>query len=208
MADDELLLIELDKLRQLINGLTGRLDDQENKLGDAFEQLGEIAEVIGVRDPSFALSPWWWPTMTPPQAREAWKTLTAWGDEIVIGRDDNGERTPEGEEWGLDELRYGDRVLRCWFAHPGIVDRLSALHWARRGDYRRHAPAHAPLEWQETWLPRTLNGMLTEFTERQCFGYCPYYNAGREGSERVKHDELGLRDRMSWTKADVERRAE
>lgn len=200
------------QLRQQLDGVDGRIDGLEHTLGNLAEQLDVHSEVLQAKDPAFLLSPWWWPTMTQGQAGEAWTTLTQWVDGLIIPRYDDGENTMptagaqvlRPEEVGLP---YSSRVLRCWFAHPGIVDQLSALFWAQKGDYRRNAPAHSPLEWQETWLPKTLDHLGDEFRKKKCIGSCPHLDGTISGEwHTVKHDLLNLRDRSQWIKADVARR--
>lgn len=198
------LIILVGEVRSALAAINARLDNQETVLGNLGEQVELQAELLGTKDPAFLLSPWWWPTMTSAQAEEAWKTLTEWVDGLIIPRYDDGK-----SQWALGELPASTRVLRCWFAHPGIVDKLSALFWAQKGDYRRNAAANGPLEWQENWLPKTLDGLDAEFRTKACIGGCPHLN-GRIAGEwpDTKHKSLTLRDRMQWIRTDVERRPE
>lgn len=210
MADDSDIIdikAELAGLRTGARRATARLDDHESKITQAFERLDEIDELLGTKSPEFALSPWWWPSLNREEATEAWTTLTQWVDEVVVERYDKRAGGTQSRGGPLGELPYGARLLRCWFAHPVIVDQLSALHWAQRGDYRRNALPHAPIEWQMTWLPRTLDAAAKEFSDRQCLRVCPHYNAGvADPANQIKHDELSLPERMAWIKNDVESR--
>ena len=49
---------------------------------------------------------------------------------------------------------YGDAVQQCWFAHPDVVDKLSALQWAWKGSYCQNAKAPAPGGWQTNQVRR------------------------------------------------------
>lgn len=194
-------MADLDDLHAELADLRSQLKSQDGRLADQERVVQGIAELLGAKEPAFALSPWWWPTMTQSQADHAWKILTEWVDGLIIPRYDDGKN-----DCALGELPYSTRVLRCWFAHPGIVDKLSALFWAQKGDYRRSAAAHGPLDWQENWLPKTLDALDKEFREKKCIASCSYLNKTIAGVA-PKHDTLSLRDRMHWIKVDVERRA-
>lgn len=207
MADQGLddLIAELGALRSRLGGLDGRLDDQERA-------IQELAAEMARRAQADAEAPWWWPTMTQNQATEAWQTLTDWVDRLIIPRYDDGENTSpmpgsrvlRPEDIGLP---HSSRVLRCWFAHPGVVDKLSALYWAQKGDYRPNAVVNGPLEWQENWLPKTLDSLDSEFKTKKCIGGCPHLNGMISGEwPTVKHNLLNLRDRTEWIKADIGRR--
>ena len=216
MADDLIddAIAELSQLRSKLASVDGRLDRQEDVIGSLAEQLEAVAELLGAQEPDFLLSPWWWPDMTRSQAEEAWKTLTEWVDQLIIPRYDDGKNTMPVS--GAQVLRpdevgtpHSSRVLRCWFAHPSAVDRLSALLWAQKGDYRRNAPASAPLEWQENWLPKTLDGLDAEFKRKKCMGTCPHLSGAIAGNwPEQRHESLSLRHRKQWINADIARRPE
>jgi hypothetical protein len=192
----------------------GKLTEFSGQLTETRGQLAEVLELLNLREPAFLLSPWWWPAMKRSEAEEAWKLLTEFVDGLLIPRYDDGEvtATPRGVAAINPEavpLPTSPRVKRCWFAHPGIVDKLSALFWARKGDYRRNAPANGPLEWQENWLPKTLDALDAEFNKKKCVGACPHLTGAIAGEwPEQKHGTLTLHDRNTWIKADVDARPE
>ncbi len=140
----------VDELSIKVEGLLNQ--DVENNAGllALADEVTQIRELIGAKEPDFLLAPWWWPNLTSDQAREAWDVLVPWVETVVIWRYDYSSDAEVGE------LPEGASILRCWFAHATVVDKLSALYWAWKGDYRRHAPANGPIEFQENWVPKTL----------------------------------------------------
>jgi hypothetical protein len=182
VADPILEGLALDML-----AVKGRQDDQERVLNELGHRLGEIAEILGAQDPAFLLSPWWWPTMLRGEAHKAWEVLVKWVDEIVIVRYDGGEAR-EGE------LPEGKTLQKCWFAHPVVVDKLSALWWAWRGAYRRHAPANGPHEFQHLLIVRTFE----QIKLTSCLGGCKVLG--------IKSGDVTWNDRTAWVRDDIARR--
>ena len=181
----ELLAADVLALRQ-------RVEVQHRRLEDLEGVLSEMAELLETTRPDFTLSPWWWPAMRRGEAEAAWEVLTSWVDDVLIGRyDNNPHRSPGG-------LAEGSSIKPCWFAHPDVVDKLSALHWAWRRSYSRSATAAGPLDWQSSWVPKTLGQIKTQLTN--CMGGCSRLG---EGDSRPKAVQLTPEDRSLFIGRDL-----
>ncbi len=158
---DPLLSVELadiiDRLDKIENCLGGRdselslpnLAETVAKISESVAELGELANA----EQQDAAGPWWWPSLLRSEAEEAWEILTSWVDDVLR------ERYPPDAH---------DKVRACWFAHPGVVDELTALYFAWKGAYRPDAAHTAVFEWFDRALPNTL-GRTREAT-RECPG--------------------------------------
>jgi hypothetical protein len=174
--------------------LRGRVDAVDRRLEDAEGVVGEMAELLETTRPDFMLSPWWWPAMRRGEADAAWKVLTGWVDDVLIGRyDANAHRSVGG-------LAEGASVKPCWFAHPDVVDKLSALHWAWRRSYSRSATAGGPLDWQSSLVPITLGQIKTQLTNCMGAGGCSGLG---EGDHRRKAAQLTPKDRALFIGRDL-----
>jgi hypothetical protein len=178
--------------------LRKRVEAQEHRLKDVERVVGEIAELLERTRPDFTLSPWWWPAMSRAEADAAWRVLTSWVDDVLIVRYDHHPHRSAG---GLVE---GASVKPCWFAHSNVVDKLSALHWTWRRSYSPNATAVGPTEWQESWVPRTLDQIKRLLTD--CLGGCSAL--GEEGGDRPKAGQLSPEDRALFIGRDLAARAE
>jgi hypothetical protein len=156
--------------------------------------IKEVAELLETKRSDVLVSPWWWPAMVRGEAKAAWDTLTCWVDEVLIGRYD----TPGRSAGGLAE---GASVKPCWFAHPDVVDKLSALYWAWRRGYSPSATATGPIDWHMNWVPRTLGQIKSELTS--CLGGCSAL-----GVDRVKAGQLTHQDRVLFVDNDITARRE
>jgi hypothetical protein len=176
--------------------LRKRVEAQEHRLEDVERVVGEIAQLLERTRPDFTLSPWWWPAMSRAEADTAWSVLTSWVDDVLIARYDHPRRSVGG-------LVEGASVKPCWFAHPNVVDKLSALHWTWRRSYSPNATAAGPVEWQESWVPRTLDQIKSQLTD--CLGGC---SALGEGGDGPKAGQLTPEDRAFFIGMDLASRRE
>lgn len=181
----ELLAADLLALRQRVEAAHHRLEEHERV-------INKMAELLETTRPDFTLSPWWWPAMRRGEAEAAWGVLTSWVDDVLIGRYDH---TPHRSVGGLAE---GASIKPCWFAHPDVVDKLSALHWSWRRSYSRSATAAGPLDWQSSWVPRTLGLIKSQLSG--CTGGC---SALGEGAHRPKAGQLTPEDRAAFIGRDL-----
>jgi hypothetical protein len=145
-----LLAADVVALRRQVEGQQQRLVEHERLLAD----------VIGLLDTSRTgskPSPWWWPSMLRKEAESAWEILIDWVDDVLIARYDPST-VPSASDQG------GARVGPCWFAHPDVVDRLSALYWTWQRAYSPTATDMGPIDWQNNWVPRTLDLIKPQLT--------------------------------------------
>jgi hypothetical protein len=84
---------------------------------------------------------WWWPDLTADEARNAWKTLTEWMQDVLV------VRYPEV-----------DNVLQpCWYRHPAAVDALTSLYTTWLAAYQDlTAQPTAAASWLNQWLPAAI----------------------------------------------------
>jgi hypothetical protein len=84
---------------------------------------------------------WWWPDLTVDEARNAWKTLTEWMQDVLV------VRYPEV-----------DNVLQpCWYRHPAAVDALTSLYTTWLAAYQDlTAQPTAAASWLNQWLPAAI----------------------------------------------------
>jgi hypothetical protein len=183
----ELLAADVLALRQRVEAQHRRLEDLEGV-------LSEMAELLETTRPDVTLSPWWWPAMRRGEAEAAWEILTSWVDDVLIGRYDNNPHRSAGS------LAEGSSIKLCWFAHPDVVDKLSALHWTWRRSYSRSATTAGPIDWQSSLVPRTLGQIKSQLTNCMCAGGC---SALGEGHNRPKAGQLTLEDRALFIDRDL-----
>jgi hypothetical protein len=174
--------------------LRGRVDAVHRRLEDLEGVLNEMAELLETKRPDFTVSPWWWPAMDRGEAEAAWDVLTGWVDDVLIGRYDHNPHRSLG---GLAE---GASIKPCWFAHPDVVDKLSALHWAWRRSYSRSATAGGPLDWQSSLVPTALGQIKTQLTN--CMGADGCSGFGEEARSR-KAAQLTPEDRALFIGRDL-----
>lgn len=184
---------ELRELRTEVAGVHNQHQTDQEKLIDFGEIVAHHAEILGAAPPDFKLSPWWWPTMTSSQAREAWSLLVPFVSNVLIARFD--VESPLELEPG--RLPKGERIRPCWFAHPRFVDRFSELHWSWRGNHRRNASPDGPIQWGQNWVRQTLDELRKD--PAKCGGGCPWLDAKKSG-------DLRWPDRERFIQADIDRR--
>jgi len=106
------------------------------------EGLGALAEQIDAVSGTItdAQTEWCWHGLTGPAAQQLWAELTDW-----VG-------------WLRGRYPLARQIPPCWWAHPELVEELTALLVAWRGAYRTpDAPATAPADWHDRWLPGFLH---------------------------------------------------
>jgi hypothetical protein len=164
---------KLDKAVRDLTGLQGTVDGLFDRVTDVLERYDVaderleglttavelvVAELKAKRDdPSKAQ--WCWPRMTQDQAKKAWRILVPWVENIIRGpmADDAGEYDDDRHyRYTMYEGANSVDVANCWFAHPDVVDDLSANHFAWRAAYGPNPGATAAAEWIDRWLPHTL----------------------------------------------------
>ncbi len=120
--------------------LNGRLDELTTQLADV-AALAERATTGG----SPATGPVWdWTRLDAETASNAWNQLAWWVPNVLLARNPL-------------LLADGDRWASCWYAHPDVVDELSALYgvwW--EAFYAKDASAARVAEWRDRWLPGAL----------------------------------------------------
>jgi hypothetical protein len=145
------------------------------------------------------VSPWWWPSMLRKEAESAWETLIGWVDDVLIARYDPASSA--GPSAG--GLVGGVRLKPCWFAHPDVVDRLSALYWAWQRAYSPAATDMGPIDWQDNWVPRTLDLVKPQLT--LCLSGC---RALVEGGYQEKAGVVTTQERARFVADDLAARRE
>lgn len=198
------LLAELAKLRRQIANQReedGRVLGRQEARLDAFgSRLDVFAEMLGAKSPDFELSPWWWPSMRRGEARVAWDLLVPWVDDVLIGRYDTRgtERLATDQTGQAGNLPEGNNLKQCWFAHPDVLDKLSALYWSWKGNYRRrNAADNGPIGFQNDHLDKTLGQIRPKMIG--CLGGCARLDGRKTG-------ELSWDHRTAWIRADVDAR--
>ena len=112
-------------------------DDQIYRLSRLVAQLEETAE--GDADPSAAVGPFAWRTLSPHAAETLWRDLAEW-----VG-------------WLRGRYPLARRIPLCWWRHPELVEEMTALWLAWREAYvEKGAPLTAAADWHCRWLPEFL----------------------------------------------------
>jgi hypothetical protein len=220
---------ELEDLRLELASIAGRLDDHERLLQDlaADKQAGdELAEIVMghskmlrrlqqfLADPDKDPRPWhWYPhkwarSLKQDRAEVAWQKLVAFVDELLIPIYDNG--FGELEE---GQLREGDRIKSCWFAHPNCVEWFSALYWDYLGSYRVNAERYAPDDFTHARVDKC----LTDVAKMQkCSVRCARFVAAMgedkargwidETTRQPVENRITHMDRLAFIRQDIAKR--
>ncbi|MHB2023228.1 MAG: hypothetical protein ACYCO3_07865 [Mycobacteriales bacterium] len=92
----------------------------------------------GDEPPASARHAWNWATLPAEEARIAWAQLAGWVDQLAA-------------RYGLHET-----IPACWYAHPPIVEELTALRAAWFAAYHPRAKPDQAAVWHDA-LDRVLN---------------------------------------------------
>jgi hypothetical protein len=79
-------------------------------------QVEYLTDRIG-DEPGLGARPVNWTALTADAAAEAWAALAGWVD------------------WLLDRYALAETIPGCWYAHPAMLEELSAIHVAWLGAY-------------------------------------------------------------------------
>lgn len=123
---------------------------------------------------------WVWSSLTAAEASLAWAHLTGWVDQLVA-------------RYGLHEA-----VPACWYAHPPLVEELSALRAAWLAAYHPRAKPDQAAVWHDV-LDRVLT-RVRGWNRTGCAG------THRPEPPLTPHEDDAA-DRRSYIAADLEHRA-
>lgn len=156
-----------------------RVDALEATLADVAGAVQEVSDFLGIPKGESS-SPWWWPSLDRDQARNAWRLLVPFVEML-------GQRYHQGHP-----------IRACWYAHPEVLDELSALYYEWKRSYTPNVDRTAP--WY--FVQNVKTGMENIRTN---LGGCANSSAGCQRL-KVKVSELTEQDRKDYIKADIEKR--